>query len=152
MRETIGLGQLRSNACAYLERVVAGETFDVVRRGRLVARIVSVGDGRAAPIPARSTEGGGWVGVDELRTRAGRCFDRVAAGETIGVVRGGRLLARIVGAGDTKTAPASVDVSGGIALDELRKRAGRYLDAVAAGQTIEVLRGGRPVARIISVA
>jgi prevent-host-death family protein len=62
------------------------------------------------------------------------------------------LLARIVGAGDTKTAPASVDGSGGIALDELRKRAGRYFDAVAAGQTIEVIRGGRPVARIISVA
>ena len=87
MREVIGLGQLRSDACAYLERVAAGETIDVVRRGKVVARIVSVGDWRVAPIPARSVRGaapdaGGWVGLDELRTRAGRCFDRVAAGET----------------------------------------------------------------------
>ncbi|OBH43588.1 type II toxin-antitoxin system Phd/YefM family antitoxin [Mycobacterium mantenii] len=151
-REAIGLGQLRSNACAYLERVGAGEAFDVIRRGRLVARIVSVGDWRAAPIPARSDEAGGWVGLDELRTRAGRCFDRVAAGETISVVRGGRLLARIVSAGDAKTAPAPVNAGVGIELDELRKRAGRYFDEVAAGRTIEVTRGGRPVARIVSVA
>ncbi|OIN80625.1 type II toxin-antitoxin system Phd/YefM family antitoxin [Mycobacterium malmoense] len=100
----IGLGQLRSHTLTYLERVAAGETIDVIRRGKLVARILSVGDWRVAPIPARSVrvaaqEAGGWVGLDELRTRAGRCFDRVAAGETIDVVRGGRLLARIVSAG-----------------------------------------------------
>jgi antitoxin (DNA-binding transcriptional repressor) of toxin-antitoxin stability system len=41
MREVIGLGQLRSNACRYLDRVGAGETIDVVRHGKLVARIVS---------------------------------------------------------------------------------------------------------------
>ncbi|OBH50258.1 hypothetical protein A5686_14250 [Mycobacterium sp. E2479] len=117
-----------------------------------MARIVSVGDRRSAPIPARSNEGGGWVGIAELRTRAGRCFDRVAAGETISIVREGRLLAQIVAAGDAKTASPSVDVSGAIELDELRKRAGHYFDEVAAGQTIEVIRGGRPVARIISVA
>lgn len=100
MRKVIGLGQLRSATCAYLEQVADGETFDVVRRGKLVARIVSVGEWRPAPIPARSaaSDAGGWVGLGELRTRAGRCFDRVAAGETISVVRGGRLLARIVSA------------------------------------------------------
>ncbi|BBX48101.1 hypothetical protein GCM10009641_08550 [Mycobacterium cookii] len=91
MREVIGLGQLRSHACGYLDRVGAGETIDVVRRGKLVARV--------APIPERSmkaTAAGGWVvGLDELRTRAGRCFDRVAAGETIDVVRRGELVARI---------------------------------------------------------
>jgi len=38
--QTIGLGQLRNSAAHYVERVAAGETFDVVRRGRLVARIV----------------------------------------------------------------------------------------------------------------
>ena len=156
-RETIGLGQLRSDACRYLERVAAGETIDVVRRGRLVARIVPVGDWRVAPIPARSVEpaasdAGGWVVLDELRTRAGRCFDRVAAGETLGVVRGGRLLAQIVPAGDAERAPSPADASGGIELDELRKRAGRYFDEVAAGQTIEVIRGGKLVARIVSVA
>ncbi|WP_197499717.1 type II toxin-antitoxin system Phd/YefM family antitoxin [Mycobacterium sp. E2989] len=95
---------------------------------------------------------GGWVGLDELRTRAGRCFDRVAAGEAISVVRGGKLLARIVSAGDAEPTAVPADASGGIELGELRKRAGRYFDEVAAGQTIEVMRGGRPVARIVSVA
>jgi antitoxin (DNA-binding transcriptional repressor) of toxin-antitoxin stability system len=89
--EVIGLGQLRSDACTYLGRVAAGETIDVMRRGKLVARIASVGDVRA-PIPA---DAGGPVALDELRQRAGRCFDRVAAGETVYVVRGGKLVARI---------------------------------------------------------
>lgn len=157
MRKAIGLSQLRSNACTYLERVAAGESIDVVRRGKLVARIVPVGDFRVAPIPARSvepaaTDAGGWVGLDELRTRAGRCFDRVAAGETVSVVRGGRLLAQIVPAGEAERAPVPAEPTGGIELDELRKRAGRYFDEVAAGQTIEVIRGGKLVARIVSVA
>lgn len=157
MRETIGLGQLRSDACTYLERVATGETIDIVRRGKLVGRIVPVGDWRVAAIPARSAEPaasdtGGWVGLDELRTRAGRCFDRVAAGEALSVVRGGRLLAQIVPAGDAEPAPIPAEASGGIELDELRKRAGRYFDEVAAGQTIEIIRGGKLVARIVSVA
>ena len=157
MREVIGLGQLRSNTCTYLERVAAGETFDVVRRGKLVAQIVSVGVWRVAPIPARSVkvaapDAGGWVGLDELRKRAGRCFDRVAAGETIYVVRGGRLLARIVSAGDSRMTPIRADAGGQIELDELRQRAGGYFDRVAAGQTIEVIRGGKVVARIVSAA
>jgi prevent-host-death family protein len=156
MREVIGLGQLRSNACTYLERVAAGETIDVVRRGKVVARIVSVGDWRSAPIPARSVkeapDAGGWVGLDELRTRAGRCFDRVAAGETVYVVRSGRLLARIVSAGDSRMTPIPADAGRRIEFDELRNRAGRYFDRVAAGQTIEVIRCGELVARIVSVA
>ena len=36
------LGQLRSNAIGYLEKVLAGETIEVARRGRLVGRIVLV--------------------------------------------------------------------------------------------------------------
>ena len=103
MREVIGLGQLRSDACTYLDRVGAGATIDVVRRGKLVARIESVGDWRVASIPQRSVKAiapgsGGWVGLDELRKRAGRCFDRVATGQTIEVVRGGEMVARIVSA------------------------------------------------------
>ncbi|OJZ74627.1 hypothetical protein BRW65_07890 [Mycobacterium paraffinicum] len=157
MPEAIGLGQLRSDACTYLERVAAGEAIDVIRRGKLVARILPVGDWRVAPIPARSVkptgpEAGGWVGLDELRTRAGRCFDRVAAGETLNVVRGGRLLAQIVSAGESASSRTPADPQGAIELGELRKRAGRYFDEVAAGQTIEVVRGGKLVARIVSVA
>jgi prevent-host-death family protein len=103
MPEVIGLGQLRSDACTYLERVAAGETIDVVRRGRLVARIVSVGDWRVAPIPARSVnpipaDAGRRIELDELRKRAGRYFNRVAAGQTIEVTRSGKLVARIVSA------------------------------------------------------
>jgi prevent-host-death family protein len=76
MGDVIGLGQLRSDALTYLERVAAGEMIDVVRRGKLVARIVSVGDWRVAPIPARSVtdaaaDAGTWVGIHELRTAAG---------------------------------------------------------------------------------
>src|ERR1700737_4983905 len=91
MPKVIGLGRLRSDARTYLGRVAAGEALDVVRRGKLVARIVSVGDVRVTPDV-------GWIGLDELRTRAGRCFDRVAAGQTIEVLRGGNLVARIVSA------------------------------------------------------
>jgi len=98
MPEVIGLGQLRSDTCRYLGRVAAGETIDVVRRGKLVARIAPVGDCRVAPIPAHA---GGWVRLDELRQRAGRCFDKVAAGQTLEVVRGGKLVARIVSAART---------------------------------------------------
>ena len=157
MPKVIGLGQLRSDACTYLERVAAGEMIDVVRRGRLVARIVPVGDWRVAPIPARTVkvpapDAGGWVGLDELRTRAGRCFDRVAAGETVYIVRGGRLLARIVPAGDSTVTPVRAHSDRRIELDELRQRAGHYFDRVAAGQTIEVIRGGKLVARIVSAA
>jgi antitoxin (DNA-binding transcriptional repressor) of toxin-antitoxin stability system len=158
MPEVIGLGQLRSDACTYLGRVAAGETINVVRRGKLVARILPAGDWRAAPIPARTAlsdaapDAGGWVGLDELRTRTGRCFDRVAAGETIYVVRGGKLLARIVSVDDSRVAPIPADAGKPIELDELRQRAGRYFDKVAAGQTVEVIRGGKLVARIVSAA
>jgi len=81
MPEVIGLGQLRSDACTYLGRVAAGETINVVRRGKLVARIASVGDLRVAPIPARSVKE---VAAD--------------AGETVFALRGGKLVARIVSA------------------------------------------------------
>ena len=92
------------------------------------------------------------IGLGQLRSNACRCFDRVAAGETIYVVRGGTLLARIVSAGDSRMAQVPADAGGQIELDELRKRAGRYFDRVATGQTIEVVRGGKLVARIVSAA
>ena len=37
----IGIGQLRAAASEYLDRVAAGETIDVLRRGRVVARLQS---------------------------------------------------------------------------------------------------------------
>lgn len=44
MRNRIGLGQTGNSAAYYFDRVGAGESFDVVRRGRLVARIVPLRD------------------------------------------------------------------------------------------------------------
>lgn len=44
MNQRIGLGQLRNSAAYYLDRVAAGESFDVVRRGRMVAQIVPLDD------------------------------------------------------------------------------------------------------------
>jgi len=97
--ELIGLGQLRSNAIGYLERVLAGETLEVARRGKPVARIVSASGDRPAPTTLPDlvavNGAGARVGLDELRTRAGRCFDRVAAGETIWVVWRGKMVAKI---------------------------------------------------------
>jgi prevent-host-death family protein len=95
MPEVIGLGQLRSAACTYLERVAAGETIDVVRRGRLLAQIVSAGDSTVASNPA---DAAGPIELDELRARTGRYLDRAAAGDEIEIVRGGRVVARIVSA------------------------------------------------------
>jgi antitoxin (DNA-binding transcriptional repressor) of toxin-antitoxin stability system len=44
MSQKIGLGQLRNSAAYYFDRVAAGESFDVVRRGRMVAQIVPLTD------------------------------------------------------------------------------------------------------------
>jgi hypothetical protein len=44
MSQRIGLGQLRNSAAYYFDRVAAGESFDVVRRGRMVAQIVPIDD------------------------------------------------------------------------------------------------------------
>ena len=44
MNQRIGLGQLRNSAAYYLDRVAEGESFDVVRRGRMVAKIVPLDD------------------------------------------------------------------------------------------------------------
>ncbi len=160
--ELIGLGQLRSNAIGYLERVLAGETLEVARRGKLVARIVSASGDRPTPTTLPDlvvvNGAGARVGLGELRTRAGRCFDRVAAGETIWVVWRGKMVAKIASVACDTGAPATLPdrVGAGarlpVQLDQLRSRAGRYFDRVAEGETIEVVRRGKLVGRIVSAA
>lgn len=102
MAVRICLGQLKRYACGYLERVSAGETLEIVRRGRLVAFMVppfseppSDGDriGAAEP-PAPNAK----IPLSQLRHNAAPYFDRVAAGNIIDVVRHGSLVARIVAA------------------------------------------------------
>ena len=56
MSRRIGLGQLRNSAAYYFDRVAAGESFDVVRRGRMVAQIV--------PLAGPVLGGSGHVDVD----------------------------------------------------------------------------------------
>jgi antitoxin (DNA-binding transcriptional repressor) of toxin-antitoxin stability system len=159
--ELIGLGQLRSNAIGYLERVLAGETLEVARRGKLVARIVTASGDRPAPttIPdlVAVNGAGARVGLTELRTRAGRCFDRVAAGETIWVVWRGKMVAKIASvASDTastvRTDAVGTDARLPVQLDQLRSHAGRYFDRVAEGETIDVVRRGKLVGHIVSAA
>lgn len=163
MAELIGLGQLRSHACAYFEKVLAGQTIEVVRRGRLVARIVPIANDRrkqphgTLPAAAAVHHSGNRVGLEELRTRAGHLFDRVAAGETIEVAWRERLVARIESVtskprNSLTVATAAQDAGGRVGLAELRTRPGRFFDRVADGQTIEVVRRGKLVARIVPAA
>lgn len=162
MGEVIGLGQLRSDACGYLERVVRGETLEVVRRGTLVARIVPATNDRlesptdTPPVEVIARNLDGPIRLDDLRTRAGRYFDRVAAGQTVEIAWRGGLVARIVAVPDSNEADcrpvkiAARDPGGRIGLTELRTRGGQYFKRVAAGETVEVARRGRLIARIVS--
>jgi antitoxin (DNA-binding transcriptional repressor) of toxin-antitoxin stability system len=102
MAVRICLGQLKSYASGYLERVSAGETLEIVRRGRLVAFMVppfveppsDVERIGAADPPAPNAK----IPLSQLRRNAAPYFDRVAAGNVIDVVRHGSLIARIVAA------------------------------------------------------
>jgi prevent-host-death family protein len=65
-RPRVGVRELRQNLSVYLERVVAGERFDVTDRGQVVAMLIPsapaatlldrlIADGRATP-PAQDRE------------------------------------------------------------------------------------------------
>jgi prevent-host-death family protein len=103
MGTLICLGQLRSNPCGYLDRVAAGETLEVVRRGKVVARIVPA----SADVPESSVDDEGWrkapgwaadvrIAVSQVRRNPAPYFDRVEAGERIGLVRRDALIAQII--------------------------------------------------------
>lgn len=100
----ICLGQLRSNTGAYIDRVAAGETLDIVRRGKLVAHIVPAasnlrhGAHSGGHVDQACSPASAWIRLSQLRLHAARCLDRVAAGETIAVIRQDTLVARIVSA------------------------------------------------------
>ncbi len=95
----IGLGQLRSDTRGYLSQVSTGQMLEISRRGKFVARIVSSAanqrDGRANGSPRYLASPPIRVGLSELRERAGRCLDYVAAGQTIEVLCDGRIVAYI---------------------------------------------------------
>jgi AcrR family transcriptional regulator len=90
------------------------------------------------------------LAIDEIRNGIESGVFRSVDVELAALQLSGSL--RIVRAGDSRMTPIPADVGRRIELDELRKRAGCYFDRVAAGQTIEVIRGGKLVARIVSSA
>jgi prevent-host-death family protein len=104
MRWPICLGQLRCNTGGYIDRVAAGETLEIVRRGKLVARIVPAhapGDPRrdahvGGHLDAAHSSTGAWIQLSHLRRHAASYLDRVAAGETIAIIRRDTPVARIV--------------------------------------------------------
>ena len=55
---TVGLRDLRHHTSEVLARVRHGETIDVTEHGRLIARIVPVGDREPTPILARLVASG----------------------------------------------------------------------------------------------
>ena len=76
----ICLGQLRTCATGYFDRVAAGETIDIIRRGKLVARIVpAFSDQPDRRQVSRIAEP--WIRLGQLRKHAARYLDRVAAGD-----------------------------------------------------------------------
>lgn len=165
MATTIGLGQLRNHACGYVEKVMAGETIDVVRRGNLVAKIVSIPSNPSMwsstglPTAAAAHHSGNRVGLAELRTRAGRLFDRVANGEIIEIAWRERVVARIVSVANHPKRPPIVYKSLRSAacvpgdrfeLEQLPSTRCLF-DRVAEGEMIDVLRRGTLIARIVPV-
>lgn len=84
MCDAIGVGQLRGDARNYIERAATGDSFNVLRRGRPVARLQAAHGRHHRLIP---------VSLDEFRRRTGRLLDRIEAGETITIELRGETMA-----------------------------------------------------------
>ena len=80
--------QLRRDSRNYVERVLLGDVFDIVRRGHRVARLCAIDEGDEPLVLP--------VNLDEVRNRAGQLCDRVAAGETVTIQYCGRTVAMLV--------------------------------------------------------
>src|ERR1039458_8587959 len=74
----VGLRDLRHHTSEVLARVRRGETIDVTEHGRLIARIVPVGERQPPPVLARLVESRRW--------------DRPALRDTRGAARRGTLV------------------------------------------------------------
>lgn len=82
----VGIGQLRGYTLSYVERAASGEDFDVLRRGKPVARLDAASDYRHLVIPVR---------LKEFRLRTPYFIDRVLAGDTIAIEWQGRTVAAL---------------------------------------------------------
>lgn len=94
----VGIWQFRSALIHYVELAAGGDTVLILRRGTCVARVdsssvhVAVGENRCSPVALSDR-----VSVAVLRSQTVRYLDRIASGEVVEVVRGGRPIARISG-------------------------------------------------------
>ncbi len=89
------------------------------------------------------------IGIGQLRSDTLRYVHRAATGDTIEVLRRGRLVAELqahTGAppadGDAAERVTAVDVS------LIRSQAGQYFDRVAAGNVLEIMHRGHAIGRI----
>ena len=112
------------------------------------------GDGVAVEFGVEMTVPCVCIGVGQLRSRTREYVDRAAAGESIGIMRRGRPVARIesseigvdTGSRAFPTADRSLVVPA--CLNDLRTSAGRLLDRVSAGAVVQIVDGGRIIAQI----
>jgi antitoxin (DNA-binding transcriptional repressor) of toxin-antitoxin stability system len=90
----IGTGQLRSRTRDVVEDAADGSTIEIVRRGRSVARMESarLSTEQSSDCPGRGSTP---IQLPELRVRAGRLLDRVAAGDVLEILDRGEAAARI---------------------------------------------------------
>lgn len=91
------------------------------------------------------------IGLGQLRSDTRNFVEQVAGGETIDVVRCGSVVGRILPIrGGSKLCPIPPRVGAGMCnLDEILMRAGRLFDRAQAGESIQVVWRGLPVAIIV---
>jgi antitoxin (DNA-binding transcriptional repressor) of toxin-antitoxin stability system len=99
------------------------------------------------------------IGTGQLRRATCHYIELAAAGETVGLLRRGRLIAELKpvdGQQHFTTSEGLPSAHGaevaGVDLRALRARASHYLDQVVAGETLEVIRDGQRLARICPLA
>jgi antitoxin (DNA-binding transcriptional repressor) of toxin-antitoxin stability system len=94
------------------------------------------------------------IGIGQLRSDTLRYVHRAATGDTIEVLRRGRLVAELhapIGAppavGDAAER-ACCDRVIAVDVSLIRSQAGRYFDRVAAGEVLEIMHRGHAIGRI----
>jgi antitoxin (DNA-binding transcriptional repressor) of toxin-antitoxin stability system len=99
------------------------------------------------------------IGIGQLRSDTLRYMQRVATGDTIEVLRRGRVVAELhapTGAppvvGDAAERACCDRVMIAVDVGLFRSQAGRYFDRVAAGEVLEIMHHGHAIGRICSRA
>jgi antitoxin (DNA-binding transcriptional repressor) of toxin-antitoxin stability system len=94
------------------------------------------------------------IGIGQLRSDTLRYVHRAATGDTIEVLRRGRLVAELQAPIDAPPALGDAEraycdrVMIAVDVSLIRSQAGRYFDRVAAGEALEIMHHGHTIARI----